>query len=69
MLDARLSWAGEPGLPLPEKEVLVPLPNGLYEIEPCRTGRAEPRRRTVEVKGGMLTLTLTPAPVYLIPKR
>ena len=68
-LDARLSWAGEPGQALPRRDVLIPLPNGRYVLEACRVGPEAPERRTVVVSNGMLTLTMTPAPLYVIPQR
>ena len=67
MLDARLSWAGEPGQALPVRDVLVTLPRGTYTLESIRTSAQEPRRREV-TSDGALTLQLGPEPVYLIPK-
>ncbi|MDJ0520782.1 MAG: hypothetical protein QNJ90_01770 [Planctomycetota bacterium] len=67
MLDARLSWAGAPGEPLPVRDVLIPLPSGHYVLESLRLGSEAPKRRRVQVKDGMLRLALTPAPVYVIP--
>lgn len=67
LLDERLSWGGEPGLPLPLRAVTVPLPNGRYRLEATRLGPEEPQRRTVTVVHGMLELHLGPAPLYVIP--
>jgi len=67
MLDSRLSWAGAPDTVLPARDVLVPLPSGRYVVEACRLGPEPPERKPIEVKDGMVRLTLTPAPVYVIP--
>ena len=67
-LDARLSWAGAPGQPLPQRDVLIALPNGRYVIETCRLGPEAPTRRVVVVSDGTLKLTMTPEPLYVIPQ-
>lgn len=67
MLDSRLSWAGEPGKPMPTRAVALPLPNGRYLLETCDVGQGEPERREVAVDEGMLILNLGPVPVYVIP--
>jgi len=69
LLDARLSWAGQPGAALPQRDVLIALPDGDYVLESCRLGAEEPVRKTVTVTGGSLVVTLTPAPLYVLPKR
>jgi len=66
-LDARLSWSGPPVGDLPLRDVLVALPSGRYILETCRLGPEAPRRRTIEVKESMVSLTLSPAPLYVIP--
>ncbi len=68
LLDARLSWAGTPGAPLPLQDVLVTLPSGAYRLEWIQTGPAKPRFQEV-VSDGSLTVALGPEPVYIIPKR
>lgn len=69
LLDARLSWAGEPGKPLPVRDVLVALPDGDYVLESVRLGPAQPMRKRVSVTGGALVVALTPAPIYVLPLR
>ncbi len=66
-LDSRLSWAGAPGADLPIRDVLVGLPSGRYILESCRLGPEAPTRRTIDVKESMVSLQLTPAPLYVIP--
>ncbi len=68
-LDSRLSWAGTPGEALPLRDVLVALPSGRYVLESCRLGPEPPTRRTIEVRESMVRLTLSPAPLYVIPAR
>ncbi len=67
MLDARLSWAGEPGAAPPIRSVLITLPSGTYTLEWVRTGPEAPKRKEV-VSDGSLALELGPSPVYIIPK-
>ena len=67
LLDPRLSWAGEPGVPLPLRDVLVTLPRGTYTLEWIRTGPEAPRRREV-VSDGSITVQLGPEPVYVLPQ-
>jgi hypothetical protein len=69
LLDPRVSWAGEPGVALPERDVLVALPNGAYVLESCQTGPEQPARREVDVQDGSLLVKLGPAPLYIIPQR
>ena len=68
MLDARLSWAGDPGHELPLQDVLVTLPSGAYTLEWIRTGPEAPRTLEV-VSDGSITVRLGPEPVYVLPKR
>ncbi len=67
MLDDTLSWGGEPGKPLPSREVAVPVPNGTYWLEEVQLGPGKPKRTKVKITSGVLTTNLTPAPLYVIP--
>jgi hypothetical protein len=67
LLDPRLSWAGVPGTPPARRDVLVPVPSGTYLLEEVRTGPGAPRRERVTAREGVLSVSLGPAPAYIIP--
>ncbi len=70
--DPSRTWAGEPGRNgRPPKAKLhfaaMPLPNGHYYVESIRTTAKPAPKKRVNVRDGVLELSLGPAPVFVYP--
>jgi hypothetical protein len=65
--DPNRSWAGDPAGETPPDAVTLRLPDGTYDVEETALEDGAPPPRRMEARGGMLTLSVGPSPVYVVP--